>query len=813
MSRYLNLDDTLCLQFEQRLLKNNNDFKDYLNYLQSSTTDDNYEKLVFLYLRLILNYNHGTELINAFWQYYASTLKIDDNNFGNFVSEVLLDELNAVLDTNGVVLMMNFFISNQLQRLFDYNFSKLLEKNDFEISKFYFEQLVIKDLIKLKPEGEMNHSKEQYRNFYGIAELFQILFENGNDRNIEIDSWLSFYLLKYIILLKSRNQFQNENKDKFQALLLETNSFEDIALYFNKIEHNNLQFIYYKIWNMVNKSIDLREISRYKQILSNKNEWSKHSIQDLVILKTLLVALTSGKNKLPSVVSVLLKDIDSTKSRDEFHEIYNLLIYLLKAQCSYNNFNNTSLKLLETNVKLYTSRLIDCKLRMENNNFDHWREYLLLNKYSKESIEYCLKKLNFSHLSLIENLHFIELGELWVIYAKFYEQDIYSFRSVIKMCFTLNFGWKDFEHIMEYWINFELRNDGTTNLLEKIIKYSDVVLNLKDSVNKLLSKSFKIWDLCLKNVHDSLKFQAFTKMSNFMLIKPETIEYITSFLLSTDKFDFDQWLQVWRNNIIINFRMYDHIVKYLHVAFINQIEKESLALTSFAKYLIKRDLIQKIIDNSEKGFKTDWILNYLDLIITEDDDQKNSSYLINKTLFDNINILPPDIFISKWLELLSNLKNKTLDDDFLFQISNKQFPVIITSLGNDVLINSNFFIEYIRFESSFLLNEQRIRDIYIFAVNLLPPSFNIHTEELWNSWQEFELKHGHLKDLIKLKKHLTVKFKNMGYNKRSETEKKIITGEEMENGVQFISGGLIGSAKKQKMMDVQVEIKQEKSIQ
>ena len=164
MDNYLNLNDDQCVVFEQRLLKNNNDFKDYVTYLRNNTPDSSYEILVFLYLRLILNFNHGSTLITEFWEYYTSVLNIDNINFMNFIGDDLLDQFNYSLDTESIIKMMNFFISNNLINLFDYNFNKLLQISNFETSAILFEQLIINDIENLKDSSEETTQKtNQYK--------------------------------------------------------------------------------------------------------------------------------------------------------------------------------------------------------------------------------------------------------------------------------------------------------------------------------------------------------------------------------------------------------------------------------------------------------------------------------------------------------------------------------------------------------------------------------------------------------------------------------------------------------------------------
>ncbi|OBA28642.1 hypothetical protein HANVADRAFT_47307 [Hanseniaspora valbyensis NRRL Y-1626] len=339
---------------------------------------------------------------------------------------------------------------------------------------------------------------------------------------------------------------------------------------------------------------------------------------------------------------------------------------------------------------------------------------------------------------------------------------------------------------MEYWLNIELSRDNSVKLLNRIVNYSDIVLNPKDNVNILLSKSFKIWDLCLKKSDDESKIKIFTKMNDLKLIKPETIDYISKFLI--EKNDFDTWLHLWRNNIFINFKDYNYIVINLYNIFQSQIDNnETFGLNKYTKYCIKKDFIQHIIDNSDKKFKTEWILIYIDLIIREEEDSKNGAYIINKIIFNGIQTSSSKILLIKWIELLSNLKDKSIEMSFLSEIRTKQFPAFLNLFSNDVLISTNFFLEYINFESMFKYNEQRIRDIYIIAVNLLPPNFSNQMEKLWNDWQEFELKNGHLKDLIKMKKEINEKFKKMGYVKRKEITNKNAIGENINGGIQFLS--------------------------
>ncbi|KAL6926870.1 hypothetical protein ACO0SA_003951 [Hanseniaspora valbyensis] len=814
MDNYLNLNDDKCVVFEQRLLKNNNDFKDYVTYLRNNTPDSNYEILVFLYLRLILNFNHGSALITEFWEYYTSVLHIDNNNFINFIGDDLLDQFNHSLDSESLIKMMNFFISNNLTNLFDYNFNKLLQISDFETSTILFEQLIINDIEKLQDSSEETTQKNnQYKQFYDLEKLLKKLLRFDNDEEIiHSDNWVCSYILKYIILLKSKNKFVQEKKDKLKTLLISTHSFKDIALYFNKIEHDNIQYLYYKIWSMVDsQETDLREISKLKQLTSKENKFlAKGSLTDVIIIRKLALALSANDNKFNTIVDQLIKDIESCNIAESFQESYTFLIYVLKIYCNYKQFDDESINLFDTNVKSYKSRKIDFKLRIESNNFDHWREFLVLNKYSKESIEQCLQKLDFNNPNnKIENLRFQELGELWVKYASFYENEIVLLRKIIRMCFEIIFVyWKDFECIIEYWLKIELSKNNSVNLLNRIVNYSDIVLHPKDNVNILLSKSFKIWDLCLKKSDDELKLKIFTKMNDLKLIKPETIEYISKILI--EKNNFDTWLHLWRNNILINFKDYNYIVINLYNIFQSQIDNnETFGLNKYTKYCIKKDFIQQIIDNSDKKFKIEWILIYTDLIIREEEDSKNGAYIINKIVFNGIQTSSSKILLIKWIELLSNLKDKSIDMSFLSEIRTKQFPAILNLFSNDVLISTNFFLEYINFESMFKYNEQRIRDVYIIAVNLLPPNFSNQMEKLWNNWQEFELKNGHLKDLIKMKKEINEKFKKMGYVKRKDNTNKNTIGENINGGIQFLSGGLVGSNKKQKTENVKIEIEQE----
>ncbi|XBW36054.1 hypothetical protein QEN19_001631 [Hanseniaspora menglaensis] len=817
MDKFLQLEDAQCMAFEQRLLKNGNDFKEYINYLRNTLSDEKYETLVFLYLRLIFNYNHGDVLIGEFWGYYINVLKINNENYTNFIGDDILDMFNGFLDGDGLVKMMNIFIANSLTTLFDYNFNKLIQILDFENSKYLFEELIINEIENMHYEDHENQfNSKQYPQFFKLDCLFSKILRFDKE-SLQSDSWLSSYILKYIILLQSKNKLFKEKRDILLKLLLATNSCKDLALYFKKIEHDNIQFLYFKIWEMEKEGTDLRELNKFIQLTSEGNKFlSKASYQDIAIIRKLIIGQSANKDQFKRVVDSIVEDLDNISNLSEFQEMYDILIYIFKLNCKSKKFNKLSVDQLETNVKLYKFRKIECQLKRGFYDFNNWRAYLVLNKYNKNSIERCLKSLDFNAKNeTIANLQFNELGELWIKYANFYESEVNLLRIVIKMCFGFTFKyWNDFELIVAYWLSFEIKNNSAAELIRRIVKYPKIVNNSKDNFNNLLSKSFKVWDICLKNIDDDLKLDTFEKMSSLKLVKPETIALISNHLLNNDNFNLTTWLKIWENSMLVDFKDYNYIVKNLYNNFKQQLSDAEISIKNYTKYSIKKNILQNIIHASADKFKNDWIVVFLELLIDEEDDKKAKIYLMNKIIFDNIQVLKSHVLLVKWIELLSNMEDVSMDMEFLLQIRTKQFPLIIKLFPNDVLITSNFFKEYIRFESSYKLNEQRIRDIYTFAVALLPFNFNDNIEELWNDFQDFELKNGHLKDFIKLKKELASKFRNMGYIKKKDDKKQVVLSEYKSDGIQFVSGGLVNANKKQKtekdVFDVQVKEEEEK---
>jgi len=68
INKFTNLDDPNILNFELRLLKNNNDYLDYINYLETKTATTP-EQYICLYLRLIIVYNNEINVATNLWKY------------------------------------------------------------------------------------------------------------------------------------------------------------------------------------------------------------------------------------------------------------------------------------------------------------------------------------------------------------------------------------------------------------------------------------------------------------------------------------------------------------------------------------------------------------------------------------------------------------------------------------------------------------------------------------------------------------------------------------------------------------------------
>ncbi|SGZ39172.1 uncharacterized protein HGUI_01372 [Hanseniaspora guilliermondii] len=753
----MDLDDPNIQKFEKRLIKNKNDYLDYISYLESKkTTPKNY---IFFYSRLIIIYKNEDNVVLNLWKNYIEHYKITNQNLLTVVSAKFLKAILTNLSNASIISSLKY-LETINQTMFMYYMVDIIMKlfNDRRITEICEDVFIKSDDSASKDYGMLKNFK-MYLSVICDFPKFQISGEQ------KLKSKLLF---KYLIIVSTSEENMNtplSRKASAIESLKNLHDFDTLSLYFDKLEKDQLQFVYYAILKLLaskERPTDFKLITnKIGQLLSNGLKRSDN--HDIIALKWLksLVGRTDFDWQL--LIDDLNQKITNSGSLDSLEVHYDILIQLLNCALIEDNTCTKWLKMLESAVNDFESKRIMCLLKENITNFKYWKYYLNYKKFDEQSLEFFLTtvEVNSNKTYLLNHVLPGELGNIWTAYAEFFSADINNYRTIIKCSLAMGYPhYQDIEIILLNWLSKEqsVGDDETFNkLLNKLIKYSSDVHG-NDGITKTLKHSRKLWYYLLHESKGDFKVTAYTTMTKLTLITTDDVAYISEYVLLSlrnTKLFLDIWTEAFRD-LFINL---DQELQLLYTKFQSQLTNVDEFYRCTSSFQVLKWIINKV-DNNKKEM---WISKYIDMITQSEMEHSERVHALNKIIMQYLPILKGKYILEKWIEMISNININSLSTELISKIRFGDLNQILQAYNGLEIISSKLPSNLIAFESKFFNNEVRIRELYIYFAQLLPPNFNSDTIELWNDWQEFELKNGKLKDLVRWRKDITSVFQKMGY--------------------------------------------------
>lgn len=773
----MDLDDPCIQKFEKRLLKNKNDYLDYINYLESKKTmPKNY---IFFYSRLIIIHKNEANVVLNLWKNYIEHYKITNETLLKVVSPNFLKAILGNLSNASIISSLKYLESVN-QTMFQYYMFDIIIKlfNHKKIAEIF-------EAVFLKTDNSTSNDYGMLKNFKMYLPMickfpsFQITVE---------EKFKSKIFFKYLTM----TSISEENIDipltkKMTVIenLKGLHDFDTLSLYFDKLEKNQLQFVYYAILKLMASKERLSDFkllaNRVKQLLSNGLK--KADNRDVLALKWLnsLVGRTNLDWQL--LADGLKQTISNSTSLDSLEVHYDILIQVLSSALIEDNTSPKWLEMLETAVNDFESKRIMCLLKENITNFKYWRFYLEENSFDQQSIEYFLTTVQLNSNKTYSLNHILpgELGQIWTSYAKLFSDDIDTYRTVIKCSLAMNYPhYQDMEIILLDWLSKEqsIGDYGSYNkLVNKLIGYTSEV-HRNDSTTRTLKHSRKLWNYLIHHSEGEFKVSAYTSMAKLKLIVTDDVAYIADYILNTlkdKKLFLDIWIEAFKD-LFINL---EQEMQTLYSNFQSQLK----SMDGFYKCTIETQVLKWIINKVDDNKKERWILKYIDLISQSEMEHCERIYTLDKIIMKYLPTLKCKYLLEKWIEMISNININSLSTELVSKIRFSDLPEILRVYSGLEIISSKLPFKLIAVESKFSNNEIRIRELYIYFAQLLPPNFNSDTMDLWNNWQEFEIKNGKLKDLVRWRKDITSGFQQMGYQQISSQNK---TETESDNHVKFV---------------------------
>lgn len=775
----MDLDDPCIQKFENRLLKNKNDYLDYISYLDSKkTTPKNY---IFFYSRLIIICKNEADVVLNLWKNYIEHYKITNETVLEAVSPKFLKAILNNLSNASIIMSLNYLETiNQIMFQY-YMLDIIMDMFNYKRTAEIFEAVFLKTTRLTGNDYGMLKNFKMYLPMLCKFPSFQITAEE------KLKSKLFF---KYLTMtFFSKDNINTPLTKKVTAIenFEDLHDFETLSLYFDKLEKNQLQFVYYTILKLLaskGRQSDFKLVAnRINQLLSNGLKKSDN--RDVLALKWLNSLVGRTNLDWQSLTDDLNQTILDSKSLLGLEVHYDILIEVLNSALIEDNTCSKWLAMLESAVNDFESKRIMCLLKEDFTNFKYWRFYLEQNNFDQQSLEYFLTTVQLNSNKTYSLSHILpgELGNIWTSYAKLFNDDIDNYRTVIKCSLAMNYPhYQDTELILLDWLSKERSigdHESYDKLVNKLIKYTSEVQR-NDSTAKTLKHSTKLWNYLIHHSEGEVKVAAYATMAKFTLISIDNVSYITDYALNTlkdKKLFLDIWLEAFRD-LFINL---DQEMQALYSNFQSQLK----SIDDFSRCTIESQVLKWIINKVDNNKKEKWISRYIDLISQSDMEHCERIYTLDKIIMKYITTLKSKYLLEKWIEMVSNININSLSTELVSKIRFDDLPEILRVYNGLEIILSKLPLKLIAFESNFFNNEIRIRELYIYFAQLLPPNFNSATIDLWNNWQEFEIINGKLKDLVRWRKDITSGFQLMGYQQIS-TQNKTETETENDNHVKFV---------------------------
>lgn len=778
INKYTNLDDSDILNFELRLKKNSNDYLDYIKHLKTKTTSTP-EQLIYLYLKLIVVYGNEIDVVIDLWKYLIEVYDITNENALSEISESFFEILLKSISDATIVSMLRFFASTKLESLKFYAWDLIIKL--FNNQKFV-------NIFTAYNSKTVAITHDSYGAFYNFAGYLPFIcgIENLDLTSQQVQE--SKLLFKYLTALHvSEKDIEMSLVKRVESIryLKSLHDIESLYIYYDKLEKDSLQYCYYALIKLLTDE-EFRKsgkpvINKVKQLLTGGLK--KANRDDVFVLNWLCSLLDEDKLQVDIIVNDLQNKLDNTSNINQFQVYYDILIELLKMSIAKKLNGDESMLLLEAAILQFEGKRMVCLLKENVTNFHYWRHYLTFNNFDRYSLEYFLTTVELNSNKTYSLKHVVpgELGDIWTKYANIFGDDIEKYRTVIKCSLNMNyFHYQDVELILINWMNKEQESGNTatfTELIEKLIGYTDVIKK-NDNIANALESSKRLWRYFMDESKGMAKVEAYKKMTEFGLITTDTVDYITSYVFKELE-DKSLFFKLWFQAFTVLFINSDEQLKAMFKNFTLQLAQMSqFDKTSFTKQIVKT-LISKV----ELNKKEFWIKKYVNLIAETAMNTSEKIYTLNKTIMDYITQLKSHYLLEKWVEMVSNITANSISQELLEKIRYSDLIEILKAYDGLAIVSSKLPTTIINLEETLSNNVERTRELYIYFAQMLPPNFNNEMETLWKNWEEFEIRNGKLKDLIRWRKDITSTFQQLGYQRSSAT----ITKEKPKsNNIEFV---------------------------
>lgn len=424
---------------------------------------------------------------------------------------------------------------------------------------------------------------------------------------------------------------------------------------------------------------------------------------------------------------------------------------------SWKDHLHIHIKRLQDLIDSYELRLNDLKLRRNSNVVANWSERAALVPTNVDKCTvYSQAILTIDPFKVSTPGAF---GELWCEYANLYwsagEKD--NAREVYDRALRVPYPYvDDLEVIWSSWVEREM-NDSGVNAAMKLL---ETALRVPENPELLLEKfsegdkkvpaqgvifnSLKLWSLYL-DFAESLCAQAPQNVEKVINLYEQAIALKVA--TPTTFVNYAHFLQE-HGEKLASFQVYERAIGFFPPETQFQLWNLYLAEGMSDKDLLSNEHIRELFEQALENLVPSGLdCKAIFLLYSDFEEQcglrnRCVDILLNgcrKTtnLEDKITLW--QICLLKSKELLGNEESRTLYEE------------CIQSLPNSRVIK--FAIEFASTEAT-LGEIERAREVLKYAAQLLPPGKNAL---LWESWDEFEIRHGDkesYKEMLKLKRHL-----------------------------------------------------------
>lgn len=736
MDQYILDDDDLAYEYE--IQKNPSDTVTWVRYIAKKEQSDNLSAVIWLYERLCQQMND-----NNAWAQYIKYMLDKHLPLGHIHNTIV--KAQGVLNDEKLYLKLLSVSIKQQNLLMTWHFLNL--------SLLHLNQKVHYNIWKL------------------VVPFVKELIESP----VAADSllWCSYILQRYLVVCPSQNiQYSLKLLHATKNHQLIKDSY-DLYLKIDRSLANNktipLDFYLHYL-----ESLDFLKLNdQYETVI--QGTLAKFTDQNYTLVLVYCDHL-SMIGDIDTLETTLTDALVKSTNFDDFMLIYNYHIefeqnYIEKMMVEDYKVVSSHYNILDDLLTKRDLKLNDLNIRQNNNLVANWLQRIeIISKISNNNLKDICDVFKNAILAIQPEKVLIHgsLAKLWCAYAQLYwdNNDKDTAREIYNRSLKVPFNSLiDLEAIWLTWSNNELLLDDNIEKAVNVLKtalsipenpellYEKYKKNKSIPVQTILFTSLKLWQLYLDLIESmcdnengiNRTIDVYENIISLKVATPIIFVNYAHFLQEFNKLK--ESFQVYERSLSIfpPETQYQIWLVYLNevIKFNSILSKEHIrelfdqAISMLLKNKIEGNSIFTLYSDFEEN-ESGLFKRSVDILlkgVKANDD--NKSNLQNKlTLWD--------LCISKARRLLGDLSLRSI------------YEQCIQSLPNSVVIN--FVTDFAKLETK--LNEiPRAREVLKYGAQLLPPSKN---SELWNYWDEFELKYGDkekYKEMLKLKRTLEIEMR------------------------------------------------------